>query len=386
MKNLVAGAALLAVTAGAASAGGIERTRLSYGLLFEQGNYMEFGFTHVAPKVSGDYASPMFGTTTGDMANDFTTLSFSYKRDLTDRLALGFYINTPYGADAFYAAGLYNGLNAKWKSRQVAALLKYEVTPSVSVYGGLRYVRSSAAINIPDALIRGGLAAAGAQGNAQAAAIAANAPAGTLAYDANGDTDGRVGFVIGAAYEKPEIALRVGLTYESGFDHKFDTVENLPALFTGFSSVTTVEMPKSITLDFQSGVAKDTLVFGAIRWSEWSVWEVRPAGYDGIFNTDITSFDNDVITYQLGVGRRLNENWSVFARASYEKANGGVASRLSPTDGSRSIGIGGTYTKDNMKITAGVEYIKLGDAIDGSSTRFAGNDAVGFGLSVGYRF
>ena len=88
----------------------------------------------------------------------------------------------------------------------------------------------------------------------------------------------------------------------------------------------------------------------------------------------------------MGVGRRINENLSVFARGTYEKANGGVASRLSPTDGSKSIGIGATLTRDKMKVTAGVEYAWLGDATDGSDVEFKDNTAVGFGITVGYRF
>ena len=73
-----------------------------------------------------------------------------------------------------------------------------------------------------------------------------------------------------------------------------------------------------------------------------------------------------MISYQLGTGCRLNENWLVFARAAYEKANGGVALRLSPTNGQKSLGIGGSYTMDAMKITAGLEYVLLGNAIDAS--------------------
>lgn len=399
MNKLFAAASMIALTAGAAQAGGLDRARLGYGVLFEKGNYIEFGATHVAPKVTGTYtglpgpAAVYNGTSTGDMAGDYTSLSFSYKRDVTDELSWAFYLNTPFGADATYGAGLYTGLNAKWQSQQAAVLLKYKVAPAVSVYGGIKAIRSSATIAIPDALIRGGLLQAAAGGNAAAGALAGAAPAGSLNYSASAAADNAMSFVLGAAYEKPEIALRVGLTYESGYTHKFATNESMAAaalsagLTAAFAASTTeIKMPQTLTLDFQTGVAKDTLVFGSVRWSEWSVWEVKPRGYAALTGGNITDFDNNVLSYQLGVGRRLNDNLSVFARVGYEKANGGVASRLAPTDGSKSIGIGGTYTKDNMKVTAGLEYVKVGDAVDGSGTVFAGNSAVGFGLSVGYRF
>ncbi len=378
MRTLAGVASLLALTAGMAQAGGLDRSRLSYGILFEPGNYVELGITQVSPDVAGAYPAILGGGSTGDMAGAFTGVSFAYKHQFTDRLAVGLFVNSAYSADADYTSGPYagvglGGLSAKWKSSQVAAIAKYRFNDAVSVYGGLRYLRSSAEIYIPQPLF--------------------TAPGG---YAAVGDSDGQVGYIIGAAYERPDIALRVGLTYESGFTHEFRTTETTVALpLTGrpnpFVSTTEVEMPQSIALDFQSGIAKDTLLFGSIRWSEWSVWNVAPEGYDALVDpanagTEITGFDNDVITWTLGLGRRLNENWSVFARASYEKANGGVASRLSPTDGSRSFGIGGTYTRDNVKITAGVEYVKLGDAVDGSGVRFSGNSALGVGVNVGFSF
>lgn len=399
MKKIAVAATTVALAASSAQAGGLDRTRLGFGVLFEKGNYVEFGASHVAPKVSGTYtglpgpAAAFNGTSTGDMAVDYTSLSFAYKRDVTDDLAWAFYLNTPFGADSSYGAGLYTGLDAKWKSQQAAVILKYKVAPAVSVYGGVKAIRSSATIAIPDALIRGGLAQAGLAGNAAAGALAVGAPAGSLSYSANAAADNALSFAIGAAYEKPEIALRVGLTYESGYTHKFATTEAMaasalnPALAAAFApSTTEIKMPQTLTLDFQSGIAKDTLLFGSVRWSEWSVWEVRPRGYEALTGGNVTDFDNDVLSYQLGVGRRLNDNLSVFARIGYEKANGGVASRLAPTDGSKSFGLGGTFTKDNMKITAGLEYVEVGDAVDGSGTVFAGNKAVGFGVSVGYRF
>lgn len=360
MKHLMWATTALVAAATTATAGGIDRGRLNYGLLFEEGNYAELGLSFVAPSVSGTYPGAFGGGSTGDMAGDYMTWSLSYKHQFSDQLHMGLYINTPYGANANYTQGPYTGLTATWDSKQIAGVLRYEVTPATSVYGGLRYVRSKANIDIPPALV--------------------GAP-----YTAEGTT-GDLGYIVGAAFEKPEIALRVSLTYESAITHKFPTTETWAALGGTISTTTEIEMPQTLALDFQSGIAKDTLVFGGIRWAEWSAWHVSPPGYSGVAGDEITGFDNDVITYQLGVGRRVNENLSVFARVGYEKSNGGVASRLAPTDGSKSIGIGGSYTFDNVKVTAGLEYAKLGDAADASTTQFQNNEAIGFGINVGFRF
>lgn len=411
-KSVLAASAAVSLCATASFAGGLDRSRLAYGAMFEDGRYIELGFSRVNPSVSGSYTGGLagLGASTGSMAEGYTTYSFAYKADAGDRLSYGLFVNTPYGADANYLSGAYRGLEAHWDSNQTAALLRYELGGGFSVTGGARAVTSKADIVLPDLLMRGGLAQAAGALAAQAAQVAPVDPAlaaqlgaaagayGALAgsatdltYTAKGKSDTQVGAILGVAYERPDIALRVGLTYEQGVTHSFDTTE-IGAILgvlgapTTRRDITEVEIPDAITLDFQTGIAADTLLFGSVRYAEWSLWEVRPQGYDATFADSITEFDNNVVTWQLGVGRKVNDNLSVFARASYEKANGGIASRLSPTDGMRGLGIGATWRQDNMKITGGLEYAKLGDAVDASGTRFEGNSALGVGVTVGFSF
>lgn len=359
MRFVAPGLAALLLTTGAAHAGGIERSLLPYGILFEDGRVAVLSFSSVMPNVSGSLG----GLETGNMAQDYVRLAFAVKADLSDKLAFMVSFNQPYGADALYTAGAYTGLEAHWESTQVAALLKYQLGDRVSVYGGLRYVTSSAEIFIPAQML---------------------GPLG--AYTATTENDSQVGYLVGAAYEIPDIMLRVGLTYESAITHELATSESFTGVGAGPVSTTEIIMPQSVALDFQSGIAKDTLLFGSVRWTEWSKWHVSPALYFGTLGEEVTGFDSDVFSYQLGVGRRINDNFSVFARVGYEAATGDVASRLSPTDGMQSIGIGGSWSQNNIKVTGGVEYVKLGDAVDASGTVFSGNDALGLGLSVEFIF
>jgi len=92
------------------------------------------------------------------------------------------------------------------------------------------------------------------------------------------------------------------------------------------------------------------------------------------------------MTYRVGVGRQINDQFSVFGRVTYEDSDGGPASRLSPVDGSTAFGFGGTFTNGPMQLTGGVELIRFGDATDRSDVEFADNTAVGVGVSVGYSF
>lgn len=416
MKNTLIGAGIAALAATSVSAGGIERAANDYGVLFGEGTQLSFGVSFVNPSVSGDYPGGGIGTgSTGNMSESYVTVSASYKMDLGENLSLGLFFNNGYGADASYTQGFYTGLQAKWDSNQTAVIGRYAIGDRFSVYGGMRAVRSKATISIPDQMIRASTQAGILEQTRTTSVEAADealaglmtqtrdptgeytrtrtllgettsAPVGSFQYDADGAGTTDYGYVAGVAYEIPDIAMRVALTYESAIEHGFDTAEALPIFVIPGSSKTKVTMPQSVSLDFQTGVAPGTLVFGKVKWTEWSKWEVRTPGYESVTGTEVTGLDNDVFTYNLGIGRQFNENMSGFAQVSYEKSNGGVASRLAPTDGSFSFGVGGQYSKDNMKVRGGVQYVKLGDATDGSGVQFTGNSAIGFGMQVSFSF
>lgn len=375
MKVMLTGLGLLTLTTTAAMAGGIDRSGLPTSILFETGSAARLSFSSVTPSISGAYAPALapFGASTKNMAESYVSLGFAFKMDVTDRMSVALMANQPFGADAAYTGGFYTGLEAHWSSDQIAAVLKYDVAERVSVFGGLRLVRSSADINIPVQML---------------SPPVPGIPIVLGPYTATAASDSQVGYLFGAAYEIPDIALRGSLTYQSEITHSFATAERFGGLFGGatVNGTTDIILPQSITFDFQSGIAADTLLFGSVKWSEWSKWHVRPDFYEATIGDEVTGFDNDVITYQLGVGRKINDNLSLFARYSFEKATGGVASRLSPTDGMNSIGIGGSWTQNNIKFTGGVEYVTVGDAIDGSGTKFSGNSAMGVGLSVDFTF
>ncbi|MEP0563515.1 MAG: hypothetical protein ABJC64_03880, partial [Paracoccaceae bacterium] len=92
------------------------------------------------------------------------------------------------------------------------------------------------------------------------------------------------------------------------------------------------------------------------------------------------------ITYTLGVGRRLNDTWSVLGSLSYEENMGSETGNLGPVDGFTSISLGAIYRKDNMKITGGVRYAEIGDATSFSGAVFEDNSAIAAGVRVGWQF
>ena len=365
MKKTLTTSAALLLTTTAATAGGLERAANTFGPLFEDGNYAELSYGQVTPDVTGSVTVPTAAGAveidSGNVGESYGNFGAAIKYDVDANVSVALIFDQPYGANVAYPEGTgypqLAGATGEINSSGVTVLGKYQFNENYSFYFGPR------AVSMDGSVIIG-------------------------AYDAVYAEDTAFGYVVGAAYERPEIALRVALTYSSELAFSHDTT-----VLPGGSSVrvdvpaTEYTLPETITLDFQSGVAENTLVFGSIRYADWTVTEINSFGFPG---NPIVSYSDPVTTYTLGVGRKFTEQFSGAVSVSYEAENDGIASNLAPTDGFTSISLGGTYDVGNgLEVTGGVRYIMVGDAVTALgplSPEFSDNSAVAFGLSVGYRF
>ncbi len=361
MRRVLTSAVALATISTGVHAGGIERSTGSLAVLFEEGNYAELSFGSVDPSVSGSFV----GTPSGDMAASFTNLGVAYKTALSDQLDLALIIDQPYGVNVDYPSGTgyaFAGSTATVNSTGVTAALRYDLGNQFSVLGGLRAVTTSGEVVVDNTEIGGDY----------------------YFMDTSSETD--FGYVLGVAYEKPEIALRVGLTYTSEITHDFDADE-VATYDTTFSTT----LPQSLTLDAQSGIAANTLLFGSVRWVDWSEFDISPTIFDASTGASLVDYDDDVVTYTIGLGRKINDTWSAAVSLSHEAAGGETVGNLGPTDGNTSLGLGATYTKDNMKISGGLRYVWIGDAetvirTGFPNSEFTDNTALGLGFKVGFSF
>ncbi len=124
-----------------------------------------------------------------------------------------------------------------------------------------------------------------------------------------------------------------------------------------------------VALDFQTGIAADTLLFGVDPWRDWSEFDITPVGFLRVDRDSLVSYDDDSITYTLVWGASYSEQWSGAVFMSHEPAAGGFSGNSGPTDGYTSIGLGATYSQNNMKITGGITYARIGDARTEAPTR-----------------
>lgn len=394
MKRLLCTAAFIALCPAIAGAVGLDRSGQNIDVLFEDGNYVQLSFGRVYPSVDGeDLALTVApgvtlpgGQDSGNATQDFSTVALSLKYQFTDKLSGALILDEPYGSDVDYpvdGSARLGGTSAIVDSRAATALLRYKINDSFSVHGGLRYAEIEADVRL--------------QGQGYGA---------LSGYRGEFDADTDLGFLIGAAYERPAIALRVALTYSSKTTHDLETRESINGvgvdLITGgalsATSITEVETPQSLNLDFQTGIAPKTLLFGQIRYAWYEDTIVSPVFFDsavepmedGSSLTDIE--DNYGIT--LGVGRQLTDKFAASFSVMYDhNGEDDLVSPLAPTNGSRSVSLGGSYDiTDALNLSTGVRYTWLNDARPETGTpdvaraSFEDNNATSVGIQLGYRF
>ncbi len=374
IKNAAATAITTAFSmiASSALAGEIERRGDPSMILFEEGrNYAEVSVARVMPSVSGQPRPGLPGGPTGNIQKNYLSLGGGYKHDLNDRVTLAFVIDKPVGVAVDYrtppaalGGAFFGTSNAELDSSAYTALLRYKATDRFSVYGGLRYMGISGNIEVLAPAILG-----------------STVPAPNQPYNLSVNKDFQFGYLLGAAYEIPDIALRIALTYESKTRHKFK--DNTGSNFT-------VEIPQAVTLHAQTGIAADTLLFGSVKWREWSKFGVQPGDFFSVasgapVNVPIARGANDIWTYELGIGRRFNENWSGAVILGYEDQKGDLVGNLSGTSGYFSYGLAATYATESWEVTTGIRYFDLGNARSNVAS-FRGNDALAIGTKFAFRF
>ena len=366
--------------ASAASAGGMEKTALSTAFMFEDGNYAEISYQN------SDYDVSSSSGGNASVVGDFKTSNFALKLDVDDRLSFGITKYRQSAIDIDYPNN-WTGANpsfdpllptADLKVDAIVALLKAQVDENFSVTGGLkRSTVQDAKLNIP--FTGTSLTVAG---------------------------DSETSIIYGMAYERSEIALRAELVMEEQVGFSLNPIgdavggPNGTAL-GGAVTGTKASLPNYTTLKLQSGIAPDTLAFFSARKADWASHQVILSNASK--TAPISSF-TDTTSYSLGLGRKLTDSLSASLAYNWEKGSGPVSeSSLSLTNGYRGISAGLKYTADNVSISGGVNYTKLGDKvvtqgavlnpttptnvtpiIDGAP--FSGNTVTTVGLKIGYHF
>ena len=359
-----------------AFAAGLDRSGQSISVFLQPGNYAEAGISVLDPTVK----SSQLNVT--DMAEDYYFPSAAIKVQATEHISLGLLYDQPFGADAMYSLeqsmftnGI-EGTKVEVETHNLTALIGYQPTENWNFYAGPVWQTVEADISL--------------RGQAY---ISPKDPTKVLSgYDIKIHEEEAFGWLAGFAYQIPEIALKTSVTYRSEIKHKAKSVEThklMPML--NVESQLDAITPQSVNIDFQTGVAANTLAFANIRWAHWDQFAVTPKFLNSASGNNLIDYSDDQWSATVGVGRKLNSHWSGSASVGYDSGAGNPVTTLGPTEGYWSVGLGGQYSPaENYFIQAGVKYFWLGDAHAQTGGNIVGeftdNYALGYGLKIGYRF
>ena len=367
MKRTLINIAILSTILGTgmAQAGGWDRSGQDTSIILKEGNLLEVTSASVNPNVTGIYSAPapVAGVATGEAVPNYSFTTFGFRTDISDNMSLAIIQDTPFGAEVSWTDGGYDGVKAKVNSSATTLLMSYDLD-NVTVYGGLKNQSFDASATVLPTL---------------------------LYYSITSTPDTSLGYVLGAAIEKPEIAMRVALTYHSAVKHDVAVVETSP-YGANKASTLSAKTPSSFNLDFQTGIAANTLLFGTIRSVKWTQTLLRPTEYAKYAGSpSLKEFTQDTVSYSLGLGRKLSDHWSGAVTYGTESAEGVAGGPLGPTDGYSKMGLGVTYTGEQATITLGMQKVNLGDtsaeAAGGAyKAAMSSNTALVSAVKVGYKF
>ena len=426
LKYLSTAMVLATLPATGAFAAALDRSGQSMSAFFQPGNYFEAGLSVLDADVSGttkanypNAALPLLSNTSvGEMADSYQFAHAALKLQLADQLSFGLIYDQPFGAKATYstdtaklpaalpgaAAALQGqgafhngtqGTSVEVETQNLSMILGFQPNKNLNFYAGPVYQTV--------------------KGNIQLRGTAYGGSATFGGYNADIKETGDIGWLAGAAYQIPEIALKASVTYRSEIKHSTDAKESFSSLglFAGLNAIpakeTDITTPQSVNLDLQTGIMADTVAFANVRWVNWKDFAVRPYKF-GVASTqaavvastgkkdgfDLVAYTDDQWSVTTGVGRKLNEHWAGNVSVGWDSGAGNPITTLGPTEGYWNVGLGLQYSPAaNYFIAGGVKYFWLGDAKAQSAAQFntdnyvadfTGNNAIAYGMKIGYKF
>ena len=345
-----------------AVSGGAERTALPTAFMFETGGYSEFTYSNRKYDVTDNMFAP-----TSSMYGDVSGASMSVKFDVNETVAVGIAQYNQAGISLNYqgAGSQIPGFDAvgpmvDLEIGALAVMGKYVIGDNLSVLGGIKRTTVS-----------------------DATADIFKLSGATSAATATGTSENS--YIAGVAYERKDIALRVEYIVEQDVTFELATTGGLLGAATG---TTTGSIPDYQTINFQSGVAEDTLVFGSIRRADWSNHQIAVAPQT---QAAPTSSFSDSTTYSIGLGRRISDELSLSASYSFEADSEATGtSLLSTTDGYDTIALGVRYTLESgTVISGGVAQTNVGDktvTTSGIPGAFTDNSVTSYGIKLAFKF
>ena len=367
MKVIAKSACVLLLSSTSAFAGGFELQTLNTSSLYEEGNYGAFSFAKINSNLSGVGANPQKVKTLKDQSVANGELKFE-----TGKLDVGLVsfrsgaIQMSGDSDATFAGSYAPSVNANLNT--LALIAKYSIGQNIDVLGGIQQ-NTLSDFNLTSVF---------------------------GSYDISSKSN--ISYIAGAAYSIPDIALRAEILVQPGSEISTSGEFTGSALTFNQSGKVqaTLKTPQTITFNFQTGIAANTLIMGSIHHAKWGSAQTTatvatpiPAVNDA---AAVTSAFGDTTKYTIGLGRKFSDKVSGSLSYTHEAGSGATSeSVFTMSNGSRALSVGMKYSLENFDVSFGASRTMFGDVTvnPGSGQPdlvYSGNTATTFGLKLSTKF
>ena len=386
MKIYLLATSSLMISGSLALAGGYELQTLDTSAMYEDGSFVSLSYASINSDLKGKDA----GGTKVKTLKDQTLTNLAFKTQVGD-FGLGL---TTYRSGAIQMNGSSNSTftgnsiagnyipSANAELNTTAFLVNYNLNDSFSVIGG---IKNNALNSFNLTSIYG-------------------------SYDVSSKSNSA--YVVGSAFENPDIALRAEIllqpsskikttgTYTSAAVDFPTAIEgmgytDIPAGVTG-SFAATLNTPEMITLNFQSGIAADTLITGSIHQAKWKSSQVKVDVSTAVaaINTAaaVSSDFSDTTKYSIGLARKFSSSLSGSVSYNQEVGSGSTStSTFTMSNGSKSLNLGFRYSFEQANLSVGVSQTMFNDVtVDAnaltSPIEYKNNTATTIGIKLSTNF
>ena len=390
MLKYYAAVGTLALSTTAVDAGGWETGRLDTGFLYQDGTYVEASYGSLDYSVNGTTQANQ----KHEMAKDQKRMSLSGKF-----AAGGFDIGlTSFGSGAIQMDGQGAAVDTtacKTALQQytIAAAATPQVPADMLTQANLMGANCSV---VPSADVKLNTEALMARYsfNDKYSVIAGvrqsslrKSSLDTLAAAYSIDAVSKTGAVYGFAYERPDIALKFEILRSESI-----TIDLVGKAATSLDVTGTLVIPEATTINFQTGIAENTLLIASAHQVNWTGSDVKLNVALATSLNQASEFSNTT-SYSLGLGRKLNEATSASLTYSWEKGtnpDGKATSPFTMSNGSETLSAGVQHKIGSITISGGISYTKVGDVdvthSTGLKASYAGNSVTAVGIKFGYNF
>ncbi|MBY7909701.1 outer membrane protein transport protein [Vibrio fluvialis] len=328
-------------------------------LTYLKGTQISAGALYVNPNVDVEGDVSFYGSTSStsssDYANDAVIPNFYISHQVNEKWALGLAFGTNYGMetelDSGFAASHF-GDEAMVTTMEANANIAYQLTETVSIGGGIRYVMGEGHF--------------GAKSPAQTEALGLTKGT-TLKYMEGDDTSW--GWQAGAAWQMTP-NNRVGFAYKSEVDLKLSGSANMYVQSygkvlsdTGYMMLT---LPATAELSTYHQLTDQFALHTSINWTDWSSFEKLQAELDTM-GTVMVKEENWKDNYRFAVGAtyQVDPKLSLRSGVAYDTAAVSTKNRtitIPETDRIwLSVGAGYDVT-EQLTLDAAFTYIFAKDA------------------------